>query len=95
VENILHLRIEPRGVLVEDRGPIKACQAISERPRSGQILDPEKDVVVLSIADVIRQQLPCEPLVPIEISAASPAPGPVQSSCTTRAAAQAMPPDNL
>ena len=67
MENVPHLRIDPLGVLVEDRWPIQARKAISEGLRFGHALDPEKDVVVLCIADVISRQLPSEPLVPIEI----------------------------
>jgi len=67
VENVPHLRIDPLGILVEDRGPIQARKAIGEGLRFGHVLDPEKDVVVLGIADVISRQLPSEPLVSIEI----------------------------
>jgi hypothetical protein len=67
VEDIPHLRIDPLGVLIEDGGPIQVHKAIGEPLRFGHVLDPEKDIVVLGIAEVIGREFPCEPLVPVEI----------------------------
>ena len=67
MENIVQLRIDSLGVLGEDRRPIQIREAIRKPLRSGDVLDPQKDIVVLGVAQVIGRQFASEPLVPVEI----------------------------
>src|SRR5262245_43447339 len=58
---------QPFCIFSEDRRPVQISKAISEALRSGHILDPQKDVIVLGVADLMGRELASEPLVPIEI----------------------------
>ena len=60
-------RVDPLGVLGEDRGPIQIREAIRKPLRFGHVLDPEKDIVVLGVAQVMGREFAGEPLVAIEI----------------------------
>ena len=67
VENIVQQRVDPLGVLGEDRRPIQIHEAIGKPLRLGHVLDPDKDIVVLGVAQVIGREFASEPLVPVEI----------------------------
>ena len=53
LENILQLRRHQLGIFAEELGPVQIGESICEFLRPGDIVDPEKGIIVLGIANAI------------------------------------------
>ena len=63
----MQLRDQELCIFGEDRRPIQIHKAIGETLRAGDVFDPDKDVVVLGVADLMGREFACKPLVSIQI----------------------------
>ena len=52
-ENILQLRGHQLGIFAEELGPVQIGESIGELLRPSPIVDPEKGIIVLGIANAI------------------------------------------
>ena len=73
LQQILKLRSDSLGILVQNLWPVQLRESIGETLGPDHVLDPQKDIVVLSVAHVMGRQFASEPLVSVEIDFGSAA----------------------
>jgi hypothetical protein len=67
VEQISQEGIDPVGVALEGLHPVPEDQAIRKGLRAREVLDPEKDVVELGVAEGVTRELMGEPFMAVEV----------------------------